>query len=59
MHELHVSYSNSAARARGARVQILKRWILRWNYVTHLLIFKKNVKACDNVIRVTNIFPNS
>ncbi len=34
--------------------------ILRWNAATHhLLIFIIFLKACDNVIRVTNIFLNS
>ncbi len=49
-------YWNSAARARGARVQSsMREEILRWNTVTHnLLILNIFLKA-----RVTNIFPNS
>ncbi len=55
-------YSNSAARARCTSFQSPKHEeILRWNTVTrhHLLIFSILLKACDNVICVTNIFPNS
>ncbi len=50
-------YSNSAARARRVQSPKLEE-ILRWN-TYHLLIFIIFIfKACDNVIRVTNIFPN-
>ncbi len=61
-------YSDSAAGARGAicllaRVQSVKHVEnLRWNSVTCQLfsnIFMNFYKACDNVIRTTNIFPNS
>ncbi len=53
-------YSNSAARARGTRVQSPKREeILRWNTYSSLANFYNFLKACDNVIRVTDIFPNS
>ncbi len=54
-------YSNSTSQAPDASVQSPKRnEILRWNTVTHhLLIFIIFLKACDNVIHVTNIFPNS
>ncbi len=37
-----------------------RKEIVRWNTVTHhLLILLFFLKACDNVLRVTNIFPNS
>ncbi len=52
-------YSNSAAQ--GAKVQSPKREeILRWNtYLSFAHFYIYFLKACDNVIRVTNIFPNS
>ncbi len=55
-------YSNSAARAHGARVQGSRpkhEENLRWKTVTRYLlgnIFIIVLKACDNVISVTNIF---
>ncbi len=57
-------YSNSAARARGARVQSPKREeipVQKHKFCAetlnrHLLIFIKKSEACDNVICVTNIF---
>ncbi len=54
-------YSNSAARARGTRFQSPKhKEILCWNtYSLFAYFYLKNLKACDNVICVTNIFPNS
>ncbi len=61
MHKLHVSYSNSAEQARCTRVQspkhqICAKTLLLVSCSVTLIVF---LKACANVIRATNIFPNS
>ncbi len=52
-------YSNSAAQTHGARVQSKHEEFLRLNTYSSFASFFIYFKPCDNVIRVTNIFPKS